>query len=81
MTIDEATGEICALTPLSAEDVEGLAACSADDLVAIVQSYRDSNAVSDPSTWQRVIEILKDCEELAGVAVPLFQAAQFVFSL
>jgi hypothetical protein len=78
---EEAIALIVAVTPLSAADMEGFLACTPEEQAVLVQAYRDAGTMPDPSAWDRVVAVLSQCAELAGLVLPILGVVSGVFAL
>jgi hypothetical protein len=81
VTPELAIAEICGMTPLTENDVRGLLACPSEGLEAIVRAYRDAGAITERSTWDRIIDVLKKVAEFVGIVMPIVSAVGAVFAL
>jgi hypothetical protein len=81
LSLDDAVAQIAAQTSLSPADVRDFLSCSDEERVALVQVYRDSNAMPAASDWDKVLAVLKVCGQVAGLVAPIAGAVAAVYGL
>ena len=81
MSADDVIVEIARMTGLSANDIEGLKACSPQDLAALMEGYIAMGKVSDRGTWVLIGEKLKQAEPYLSVAVMILAVCSGVWGL
>jgi hypothetical protein len=82
MTADEAIAAIVSAVPsLSEEDVRGLLACTDEERVLIIQSYRDASKMPKASSWSVILTILGECVALANMVIPISGAIQGAYGV
>jgi len=82
MSKDEAiVAIVVALPMLSQADVRGFLACSDDEKLLIVKSYKDYGKIPGPDGWIIFLTIIKECVELANLVIPITGAVQGVFGI
>ncbi len=52
-----------------------------EDQSLVIQTMRDAQAVPDPTPWQRVVQIVGACVEVANVVLPITAAVTAIYGL
>lgn len=81
--LDEAEmiAAIEAETPLTAADIQGLKNCRPNELRELVQTYYDTGAITEFTTWQKIAAFMNRCAPYLGLAEPLLRVAALVIAL
>ena len=78
----EATAQIAMLVPAwSPEVVESFLRCTDEDRAAILCCLRDSQVSPPANVWTKVLEVVKDCAEIASLVIPIEGAISGVFGI
>jgi len=83
ITFDEAKAEIMSFTKLSAQDIEDLAdpTLTQEDRELVIKVYRDAGKAAEPSTWDKIMQVLGLVVQIAGVIAPIAGAVNAVIGV
>lgn len=82
MTLEEAIAEAAVDAPLSHEDLRGFVQAFIEDPATaetLLKTYRLGQA-PEKSFWDRFVDKLRECDEAAGIAIPLANMVTAVFA-
>jgi hypothetical protein len=78
---EDAIAQIVTVTQLREDDLVGFLACSPEEQQVLIAAYRRAGIMPSASSWGIVLDILKECAELAELVTPIGGAVQLVFQL
>ena len=81
MAADDVIVEISRMTGLTADDIEGLKACSPQDLAALMDGYITMGKVSDRGVWVVIGEKLQESAPYLSLAGAILGVAGGVWGL
>ena len=81
MQLEDAIARIVLVTPLSPDDMRGFLACTDEEKAVLVEAYRVSGKMPSKSAWAIVLDVLRLCDDAAGIIAPIAGAITSVFAV
>lgn len=66
---------------LTKEDINDINSCNEEGLQLLLEGYVNQKKTLPPTTWQTILEVVKDIASFASLVMPIAQLAQTVATI